>query len=178
MKVDDLEIPDEWVVLLTELKVHVPNAILAGGAMRDLYNGVAPKDLDFFGSPIDLLPNWAESGPDLKMDYEGMKYVNAVQTFIKGSLPIQFIHVEPISTEELLSSFDLGICQIGFDGARVIKTSAFEWDVKHGLITMRHIDRYRRSIQRYCRINQRYKMDLAIPQLDALTTVAANAQSF
>jgi hypothetical protein len=95
-------------------------------------------------------------------------------------LPIQIIHIEAIEPFDLLDSFDLGICQIGFDGEHVLKTQAFEWDIKHDLITMRHIDRYRRSIQRYCRIHERYKaFELAIPELDTLTTeVKTNAEPF
>ncbi|MDE2104197.1 MAG: hypothetical protein KGL39_43575 [Patescibacteria group bacterium] len=167
MNIDNLEIPDEWCSILSQLQVVEPDAILAGGSLRDLYHGVKPKDLDFFCRVFDGYVDLGMRESDT-FDYEGMQYILAVQTYRKFSLPVNLIFIVDTPTKTLLESFDLGICQIGFDGKQLIKTDAFEWDSKHSIITMRHIDRYRRSIQRYCRINQRYNFELTIPELDEL----------
>lgn len=163
MKVEEIDIPDEWTTMLLDLRIRDSKAIIAGGAIRDLFCGHQPKDLDFFTS---VVPNWPNQ-QEAEMDYEGMQYVQGVISYNKqGPIPINVVIVEPIENMALLESFDFGLCQIGFDNTNILKTQAFDWDFKHSLFTLRHIDRYPRSIRRYARINQRYDLDIAIPQLD------------
>lgn len=165
--IDEIKIPTKWCELLAEVRALDPNAIIAGGAIRDLFYGVEYKDIDFFTTTI---PQWGllEQG----FDYEGMKYVQAVGAMTKDDMNVNFIIIEPnITNMALIESFDFGICQIAFDGSKIIKSSAFDWDFKHNVMTMRHIDRYQRSIHRYCRINQRYNMDISIPQLESMIHV-------
>ncbi len=162
--IDGIHIPDFWHDALIDLQVMDPSAILAGGCIRDLFYGVEVKDLDFFTK--GPFPSWAEPHETDK-DYEGMQYVLAIGSYKLQSHEANVIMVENNESHEaLLKSFDFGFCQIAYDGKRIIKTPEFDWDFKHSIITLRHIDRYRRSLRRYCRINQRYNLDLAIPQLD------------
>lgn len=159
----ELQIPREWLSYLQEIRRYCPSAIIAGGALRDLYCGKEVKDIDFFAlPPSDVLPlEW--SGSD--MDYEGMKYVVAVLTRRKDDVMQNLILYDAAeSVNELLSSFDFGICQIGFDGFNTLVTSAFLWDFKHGVFTMRHTDRIDRSKLRYERINQRYGWPLIVEE--------------
>jgi hypothetical protein len=165
----NLIIPDEWCRKLNELQELDPEAILAGGAIRDLYCGVKVKDLDFFTTHI---PSWPKQKGESDIDYEGMQYVNAVLSF-NWELPLNVILINKVSNLDLLHSFDFGLCQIGFDGKSIIKTDAFLWDFKYNLMTLRHTERYPRSIRRYCRWSDRYNFDIAIPQLD--TKVLLNA---
>lgn len=163
--IDGIHIPDFWHDALIDLQKLDPTAILAGGCIRDLYYGQEVKDLDFFTK--GPLPNWAEPHKS-NIDYEGMQYIVAVGSFKVQSREANVIMVDGVEPIAILNTFDFGFCQIGYDGKQIIKTPAFDWDFKHGLITMRHIDRYRRSLRRYARINQRYNMDLSIPQLDEM----------
>jgi len=162
MKVEEIEIPDVWIEALKECQSIDPTAIIAGGCLRDLYFGKEPKDVDIF---TGQLPGWKLEDENC-FDYEGMQYVLCVADAIKNNVHYNLIVVEPVSAEELIITFDLGFCQIAFDGEKLIKSPAFLWDAKYNLITLRHIDRYTRSIRRYARINERYNFDLIIPELE------------
>lgn len=41
-------VPAEWTRLIKEIQVYFPQAVIAGGALRDLYHGRQPKDIDVF----------------------------------------------------------------------------------------------------------------------------------
>ena len=43
-----LDIPKSWRSVLSEIQKHCPSAVIAGGALRDLYHEVQVKDLDIF----------------------------------------------------------------------------------------------------------------------------------
>lgn len=47
-------IPASWQRLIDEAREHDPDAIIAGGAIRDLICGRKPKDIDLFTTSIDL----------------------------------------------------------------------------------------------------------------------------
>ncbi len=167
MQVEQIEIPEQWCEALRQVQEVDRNAIIAGGALRDLCTGHEVKDVDVFttAQPIWDIPNPESSDKD----YEGMQYVQAIISYDAQPYPFNVIIIKPTDWVDLLRSFDFGICQIGFDGKQLLKTQEFLWDVKNTLFTMRHIDRYPRSILRYARISQRYQAwPIAIPQLDEL----------
>ena len=90
-----------------------------------------------------------------------MKYVLGVLTRYDKNPPQNLIIYDGAqSYSDLLESFDFGICQIGYDGQNLFVTSAFLWDFKYGVFTMRHTDRRDRSLSRYARINRRYNWPL------------------
>lgn len=164
MKVQEIEIPDDWCAALVKLKAFDPDAFIAGGAIRDLYFGVAPKDVDFFSTRI---PDWT-GAIESTFDYQGMLHVLDVFEYERKPINFNLILMhEGISCVKMISTFDFGICQIAFDGTNIITTPNFLWDAKHSLFTLRQTDRYKRSIKRFCRISQRYPdWNIAIPQLD------------
>lgn len=163
----ELFIPLIWQKLLAEIQVQDPKAIIAGGAIRDLYCGVQFDDLDIFTTSSPQCEGLDSSG----FDYEGMQYVLAVGSYQREGIDVNIIVINETEPMQLLESFDFGLCQIGFDGNDIIKTRAFDWDFKYNLMTMRHIDRYQRSIHRYCRISQRLKFEIAIPELETKKAV-------
>lgn len=163
---NSFELPDELVNVLKEVQVYDPKAILAGGCLRDIFYGRPYKDVDIF---TRVMPDW-EGMTSSGMDYEGMKYVQAVAEIRRDDAVINLILVEA-NTENwpLIESFDFGFCQIGFDGTQLMKTPGFEGDYKHGRITLYYIDRYPRSIRRYAGWATKYSgMEIAIPQLEVL----------
>lgn len=158
-----ISIPIEWTNLLIKFQQTDPSAMIAGGALRDLSLGRAPKDLDIFTIHTPDVENLGSS----EMDYEGMQYVEAVVTFTTDlDIPINIIIHTPISNQAMLESFDFGLCQIGYNGKEIIKTPAYDWDLKYGVFTMRHTDRYSRSIKRYARWLDRYDWNISIPELN------------
>lgn len=162
MLINGLSIPPQWITILADIQIHDPTAMIAGGALRDLSLGRAPKDLDIFTTTPPIGRELETTG----MDYEGMNYVVAVVTYpVDLDIPFNLVIHEPCTNLAMLESFDFGLCQIGFNGREIIKTPAYDWDFKHGIFTMRHIDRYPRSIKRYARWLGRYDWDIAIPEL-------------
>lgn len=134
-----LSIPDKWVELLRQLQKEDPTAVLAGGAIRDIYLRRKPiKDLDFFIKKGAGFPQFSNKPPERA--YEGSTpYVSNVMYYPEAiPLPINVVVGYGYeSTYQLLETFDFGLCQIAFDGTRIIKTWAFEWDQKHCEMTMR-----------------------------------------
>jgi hypothetical protein len=159
-----LTIPDSWCLLLKELQQNDPTAILAGGAIRDLYCGRKPiKDLDFFCKDTSACfdnKEWISGGRPI--EYTGMEYVCGIAWFPNAKpLPCNVIYGEEYeSTTQLLESFDFGLCQIAFDGLNIIKTWAFDWDWKHAVMTMRltarHAGRRDLSLKRFERWREKY----------------------
>lgn len=108
-----MEIPADWKALFESIRA--PQVLLAGGAMRDLYCNVTPKDLDFFVHVDEEMPF---EGPWRKLvshgnegfDYEGMQYVQCVRAYEGFDLPINVIFCDRwTDTETFLKSFDFGI---------------------------------------------------------------------
>lgn len=164
MQVEGIDIPGKWIELLADLKKLSKSAVIAGGAIRDKYIGQPHKDLDFFTT---VFPQWGLLEKS-SFDYEGMKYVVGVASLKLDGIDINLIMLEQdIEPMALIDSFDFGLCQIAFDGEKIIRSKAFEWDMKYGVMTMRHTDRYQRSIKRWCRIGQRIGYDIKIPQLES-----------
>lgn len=138
-----LTIPDSWVDLLKQLQKDDPTAVLAGGAIRDLYCARRPvKDLDFF---IKAGEGFSQFRPQpSQSDYKGMEFVKAILWYPSAiPLPCNVICGDGYnSTLQLLESFDYGLCQIAFDGLNIIRTHAFDWDYKHAVMTLRLTERH------------------------------------
>ncbi len=138
--------------ILASLHAHgFPEAIIAGGAIRDLDNGMAEyvKDIDvvIFDRPNYLM--------DLKMamrdfthrvavreevaNYLKFENVACVHEFKDGdsNIPVQVVvSREPRSAEEILRRHDFGICQIGFDGRLILKTNRYVDDKTNKQFTL------------------------------------------
>lgn len=172
-------IPDEWVTLIKEYREKIdPTAVIAGGAIRDCYYGVAPKDIDIFTKSFAGLPHWSASDTcQPAFEYEGMQHIEAAVIFNTDDnmiLPVNVVTVKDIEPINVVDTFDFGFCQIAFDGEQVTMTDAFKRDDTSNIITMTKIDRYQRSIRRYARINERYDRPICIPELDAILTTPVN----
>lgn len=164
MELEGIKIPEAWVALLVEVQKEDPEAMIAGGAIRDLAFGKSISDIDIF---TRVLPPWADDFGPPAIDYEGMKYVDVVVSIQREGIdPINIIRHEPCTNIEMLSTFDYGFCQIGFDGKQLLKTPEYLWDFKHGVITLRHTERYQRSIRRYAKWINRYDLPIVIPALE------------
>lgn len=151
-----LQVPEPWLDVVWDLGRFVPNRIwLAGGALRDLHLGREVKDLDL----------WLAAGADLDAlmpAVEGWKQVNTVTaastpgdlaftgTYIlppgawgETMPPVNLIQMARATTlEDILGSFDYGICQIGMGVDRVVlATDAYIHDVASATITRTNYDR-------------------------------------
>ncbi len=158
-----LSIPDDWVTLLKQLQEKDPSAVLAGGAIRDIYCARKPvHDLDFFvkaGTNAGFSQFRAQGS---QTDYQGMTYVEGIQWYPSAlPLPCNVITGSGYdSVYQLLETFDYGLCQIAFDGMDIIRTGRFDWDYKHGVMTLRLTarqgDRRDLSLARFERWREKY----------------------
>lgn len=157
-----LTIPDKWVELLKQLQVEDPSAVLAGGAIRDLYLRKKPiKDLDFFVKKPLGFPQFKNQPPE--KCYEGSTpYVQDIYYYPDAApLPINVVVGYGYeSTYQLIETFDFGLCQIAFDGNRIIKTWQFEQDHYRQVMTLylgeRQGHRREASIARFERWRDKY----------------------
>ena len=187
-------IPEEWLQVLRVFQDKgAPEAVIAGGALRDLFNDRAVKDVDIFlktrgsegknraflkevfnAAGLDMIEqpdHWAtyfESRgrfPAPKKDKLSLSYqLDANKAAIvesraeswtaiagpqKTEYNIVFVSnnelVDELSRKHLtvdyfkrplISGFDLGLCQIAYDGREVIKTIPYDNDVKNNQITL------------------------------------------
>ncbi len=155
-------IPTKWQDALLELQTQDPTAIIAGGAIRDIFCGRQVKDVDFFcANHAAHFSN--KFGASTTKDYKGMQYVLGIVDYAPdGDVPFSIIYHDSPDNMTLLSSFDFGLCQIGWNGKELIKTPAFDWDFKYGVMTLRRGDRHQRAIERYERINKKYGWPMVI----------------
>lgn len=160
--ISGLSIPDEWVRLLKQLQEQDPTAVIAGGAIRDMYCLKKPvKDLDFFVKVYAEFRQFRNAPPE--RDYQGAnEFIDGVLYYPSAlPLPINVVIGKGYeSTYQLLETFDFGLCQIAFDGVRIIKTWAFDWDLRRYEMTMRlgarQHHRRETSLARFQRWQEKY----------------------
>jgi hypothetical protein len=161
--------------ILLSLHAHgFPEAIVAGGAIRDLDNGRADtvKDIDIV---VFDRPNYLA---DLLMAMWDFKHKVAVREEVANYLafenvccvheftdpytfetppPVQVVVARhPRTALEILQRHDFGLCQIGYDGYSIIKTAAYEHDKLNGWFTLvrcRDAADYKRSHGRHARLS-------------------------
>lgn len=162
----------------TLLRLHAggfPEAIAAGGAIRDWLNGRegSVKDVDIFIQDQPMyLANLKEAlvgyvhvkvvVPERIAQYMQFEGVVCVHEFTSPlhPAPVQVIvmnrKVEPMFT---IMRHDFGICQIGFDGETIYTTPEYDTDQKNKTFTLvrcRDKRDYDRSMHRWARLKQRY----------------------
>ena len=148
----------EWSVKISDevkekflfIKKICPEAILAGGALRDSFFDVSIKDIDIFVGP-SFVGEWRTivqaNNYDVALEYDekrgyiGNKNIISVFSVKKKNatdLPIQIIVCEEIPTiSSLIHEFDWGFCQIGTENLdKIYVTKAFKDDVVNNTATL------------------------------------------
>lgn len=188
--------PQEWRRLLAALhKAGAPEAIIAGGALRDLYNDRPIKDVDIFladrfmnkrlvkkaMAAAGLEIHKQEVAGDYGISHTKFKSARAAQfekvstktrrdsygavfesRSVKSGAEAWTVIAGPDKTEYnivfvkgeagkdmkreqasggrvaniLLPLFDIGLCQIGYDGRRVITTAGYEKDAAQKMLSV------------------------------------------
>lgn len=119
---ENIKLSDDVLNKFSLIKKIHPEAILAGGALRDSVFGKPIKDIDIFiefpFSNFAELLNMKIERSAASIDYT----LFDTDTHIKGiydvftrddTPPIQIIELESLDIQALLSGFDWGFCQIG-----------------------------------------------------------------
>lgn len=163
-------VPEQGRAVLALIQQHAPFAYLAGGALRDAWFDLPAKDLDFF-VPATCTYD-AIHAALLKAGY-ACTVVAAMQYFADdptvadarlyeqpGFLQVNVIRLNVFSPLPVaLDRFDLGFCQIGFDGRKLRTTMAFDADASYGTITLARCEspaQFERTSKRVERFREKY----------------------
>lgn len=149
----------------------LPSAFLAGGALRDLDNGRAVKDLDVFYTDND--PGFALDEALKKQGYTYHKYCAGDYMHASGEVQdacvwvsshgqpdLNLVHLVPsFNPASIIDRVDFGLCQIGCDALGVTSTPAYQYDKEHQCFTLTRaesVEGVERSLKRYARLSRKY----------------------
>lgn len=169
------DIPISWRTKLNEIQETFPDAVIAGGCLRDLYHGVEFKDIDIFvpnADKPDIQQALDEYRKDhsfcvtrnikAKKDYQQWAAVSQeienVFTMKIGNLSIDVIGTS-VSPDKVIERFDYGICQIQYDGFNVRHSDWFKHDVMNQKFTLIRCDKqedWDRAMKRYQKLLLKY----------------------
>ena len=145
------QIPNEWKEVLAKLQTVFSEAIIGGGALRDLDYDKSVKDVDIFipitccpdglfdsyimemfaGTDIKALPA-ALYGQEHEINFSRIIY--AVYEVNLHGKPFNIIITNNDGYD--IGTFDFSICQIKFDGKEFTTTEAYEETKRTKVITL------------------------------------------
>ncbi len=158
--------------ILTQLHAAgFPEAVCAGGAIRDHLHGLEPKDIDIFIEDheglaqklTDHFKGWQGKlvVPTHVAQYMAFENVHCVFEFVVPNFPpVQLIVMtKKIEPQAIIERHDFGICQVAHDGHRFYRTDAFVNDYTghtFTLIRCRDEKDWNRSMKRWERLSKKY----------------------
>lgn len=163
-------IPQEWLDVLSEVQAIFHGAVIAGGALRDLYNDKPIKDVDIF-IPVDGLSLESDyediwdmfAGEDITSDKSSVYGVKSAEE--GRDLYAIFRLVKPDCKYDLIvcthnackiETFDINICQLCHDGVQLHTTPAYHEAVQTKTLKVMNINRTDRNKARLDRLLQKY----------------------
>lgn len=163
----------EGQILLTQIRNKgIPNAIIAGGYVRDHYLGGKYKDIDIF-FPVTSQRNYYDRLDDIKnldgleidkTPKEGYKGYKTFYTkdYLWNKIPVQFIGhriTEGGFAERLLESFNYDIDKMYYDGTDTIISDVAEVDKKNKTCTLsslKEMSYLPTALKKYERFKEKY----------------------
>lgn len=157
--------PELWAKILA---VCPPGAFVAGGAVRDYFLGVEPKDIDVFVSTdvLQLNAHWETEvfrridGPDARTaEYLAMTDIDVVQRGTVAGWTVDLVYVgslgttKPFSANRVVESFDFGLTRMWFDGKKTHVLPEADADMINHQITRYVHNRPKRAQERFDRFN-------------------------
>ena len=148
-----MRIPKLWIKYLKEVQEVCPDAIIAGGCLRDLKCGLdlsQVKDVDIFlPSPtqaeIDQISARYKTTltRDIKGTYGNLSNADiaAILTVATDEQAIEIIGMN-VPKESVMDRFDIGLCQIWYDGKEIRTTDSFKRDQSAKSFTLLRCDNY------------------------------------
>jgi hypothetical protein len=144
------------------------NAVIAGGAPRDTHLGIEPKDYDFFipeggfQSVIELFKE-VKKHPDSKQYSKSIHPLSVVYQAEYEGIKVELMRMKLENNEQfgenLMDTFDFGICMTWYEGATLLRqTDKFEKDVSSATMTLYkldHIEKLPNVMGRFNRLNER-----------------------
>lgn len=161
--------PNLWSAILAQMP---PGSVIAGGAIRDWYLDVEPKDIDVFTGgylPHDdpdegfilyreprlglyRIDNYYER----QEEYQAMGNIQLVSSGQMLGYRVDLVEMTDFTNgPALVEGFDFAINQQWFDGDLVYRTVASINDLANHTVTLLRDDRIERSLRRFERFNTR-----------------------
>lgn len=166
----DIIVPKAWDEVFRIVQEQYPDAILAGGALRDLDCAREPKDLDIFVSrPVPkVIPDKLDFSDLSDLDHLHARSFKSVvisgytrddeqrfesshdcdnsllgtEVHVKdGCLPVNIVYLSHDCTPQArFDRFDYGLNKIGYDGSRVFASSEYSIDKNNHRFTLRRVE--------------------------------------
>lgn len=177
-----MRIPTEWAALLARIHTLAPQAVIAGGALRDLDNGRQVKDLDVF---VPQSTDMAELAARVSVTHGDIVHT-CPGDYIDGAHEVAFTTSFATKRPDLIPDLnviqlrsgcdvqsiaervDFGLCQISWNGGFLWHTPAYAEDKKMHTFTVTRADSaegFARTMRRYERLRQKYVgWKLVIPE--------------
>ena len=168
------QIPQVWCDMLHKIQGELPSAVIAGGALRDLWHGKPIKDVDVFipvrAEDVDLdaikrkviaIHPYAELiqtslyGQRGNSAQPGFRNIFAIWRMTIDGTIYELIFIEDMG-EQLHEVFDISICQIMFDGELLHVSREFDRSIQDGVIRVCNTNRADRQVKRLRRVMDRY----------------------
>lgn len=173
-----------YAPILARVRQHIPNAVLAGGCLRDTFYGVEVKDLDFVVEwdenhhyPVaPALSQWlTQIWPDKRFQWAGQQDVYLEENNGSGLLDVvkstddtvNFIITTNI--KRYTNHFPDSISEMVFDGEQVVVSQRWEIGNENGEVYYNHIqpnrlEKLQRKYPDWAFINEQPQQDLfAVP---------------
>lgn len=179
------KIPQEWKDILEAVQVYFPQAVIAGGALRDLYHDKPVKDIDIFipvccceenlyaDQAFQLDPNFKTIatnvyGQEGNEAMPGFRCLYVIYRLTQYSIPVELIFIQAEEDGKNVSSaFDINICQVEYNGNWVTTSIAFCLGVETKIITSCNVNRADRQEGRIRRMKDKYpEYMVLIPEED------------
>lgn len=173
--IDSIIIPRDWRAALKAVQYLFPEAVLAGGALRDLFANRPAKDLDIFISSrgrdvFDVYEQLIELFGDARMvigenlaEYSQAldEVAYAIETISDEGMPIQVIALKQpeVTVESAVERIDFGLCRISYDGKQLYVTPEFKRDLMLSCFTVcltLSEARLKRTKERHERLQAKY----------------------
>lgn len=167
-----LVVPEAWKLVLKQIQGYFPQAQIAGGALRDLWHGKPAKDVDVFVTlkecddslyekEILSIDPYAEIiassiyGQTAQGGTPGFRNIYVIWRLNIEGVIYEIIFIEDRG-EDLISVFDISLCQIGFDGNSVRTTAEFNKTIFDGVVRVCNTNRKDRQVKRLQRVMDKY----------------------
>lgn len=168
-----MELPANWQDVLNAAQSVWPEAIIAGGALRDMHHNRPIKDVDIFIPIMEYHDHIAWDYQKLLNDLFGVEAIIVAASSYTGgdlerdivcvlrvvldSMTYEFIFMAVKDLQEsMINKFDLSLCQIGHNGKNLLTTPEFERTLADKTIRVINVNRKDRGAKRLARLSAKY----------------------
>lgn len=141
---------NEYFHTLSKIRQVIPSAIIAGGAIRDLYHNKSISDVDIYVPQGKYSEGFWKHLLELKLNdtdyvsqpgkdsehYEILNHIDAVWEIQKSGTLYNIITVDLEPIEYVLRYFNIGLCKAYCDGTKIRLTADFIHDSRTKQLTI------------------------------------------